>query len=80
MALEEGSNVGILEERNEGVKDLSQRSWMDGGEFGGWRFWGKMIQSPALAKLSGRQPRDGCDGPRRQEGPQVGLRSGKGLG
>ena len=38
MALDEGLNVGLLEERNEGVKDQNQGSWVDGGEFGGWRF------------------------------------------
>lgn len=41
---------------------------------------GEMIQGPALAKLDERQLRGGSEGPRREEGPPVGQRSGEGLG
>ena len=71
--------MGILEERNEGVKDWNQGSWVDGGEFGGGLGLGKRIRSPTLARLGERQLRGGGDGPR-EEGPHVGQRSGKGLG
>ena len=41
---------------------------------------GEKIQSPTLARLGERQLRGGGDGPRREEGPHAGQRSGKGLG